>query len=144
MKLKPLFLTNATRAESLRTGGSLKSRIVICVALGFPLTVLGAAADPPAPVPNQLDAAALGRLDAMLTLCIKADPKNSATYARYRTEMIVFGEGQPYEMHAPGSDSPEYKEAHATMVGAAGKLTHEELVGQCRRMIGADVADNRN
>ena len=144
MKLKPQFLTNATRAKSSRTVGSLKSRIVICAALGLPLTVLGATADAQGPVPNQVDAASLGRLDAMLTLCIKADAKNSATYARYRTEMIVFGEGTPYEMHAPGGDTPEYKEAQAMMVEAAGKSTREELAAKCMRMIGADVADNRN
>ena len=143
MKLKPLFLTNA-RAVSSRTVGSLKSRIVICLALGLPLTVLGATADPHGPVPNGLDAASLGRLDAVLTLCIKADTKNSETYARYRAEMIVFGEGTSSEMRAPGSATPEYKEAYAAMLGAAGKAGAEELVSQCRRTIGADGAENRN
>ena len=49
-----------------------------------------------------------------------------------------------YEMRAPGSKSPEYKEGHAAIVEAAGKASAEELVGQCSRMIGADVADNRD
>lgn len=101
-------------------------------------------AAPPAsatPAPNQMDAATLGQLDGVLTLCAKVDPANQASYDRYRTEMIVFGEGTPYEMRVPGSDSPAYKQAYAAMHEAAGRASPEEQAAQCRRTIGADVAD---
>ena len=90
------------------------------------------------------DPAALGRLDAMLTLCAKADAEHRKTYERYRTEMIVFGEGTRYEMRAAGSDTPAFKEAYAATLAAVAKERAEELEGNCRRWIGVDVADKRD
>jgi hypothetical protein len=92
----------------------------------------------------KMDVATLGRLDALLALCAKADEKNRASYERIHTGMIAFAEGTPYEMRVEGSDTPEYKAAYAEAVEAAGKASREELAGQCSRMIGAEVANTEN
>ena len=114
----------------------------LCLVASAPLCA--AAATTAVPAPDKMEPATLGRLDALLALCAKADAKNRTSYERYRTEMIVFGEGTPYEMRAADSATPEYKEAYAATLEIAGKASAEELVGQCRLTIGADVADNRN
>lgn len=115
-----------------------KSLFVVCTALAMSLCPAGAFAEAPAPV--KMDAATLGRLDALLTLCSKADAKHKSTYERVRSEMIVFAEGTDHEMRAPGGDTPEYKEAYAAMVEAAGKTSKKELVAECSRFIGAEGA----
>lgn len=112
-----------------------KSLTLACLAAAMPLCAAAAAADSPAPF--EMDAATLGRLDALLTACAKADAKYQSTYARYRTEMIVFAEGTPQEVRVKGSDTPEYQQARAEMVKAAGKASQEDLARQCRQVIGA-------
>ena len=105
--------------------------------------VLSANAWAESPAPFKSDVATLGRIDAMLTLCIKADAKNRASYERHRLDMIVFGEGTPVEMRVEGSDTPQYKEAYAAMIEAAGKAAPEELADSCRRTIGAEVEKHK-
>ena len=91
-----------------------------------------------------MDAATLGRLDALLTVCVKADERNRASYENYRTELIVFGEGTPEEMRVPGSETPEYKRARAEMLEATGKTSAKELAANCARIIGVDPAKYQN
>lgn len=114
---------------------------VLCLAATGELCAAAAATAEPSL--NKMEPATLGRLDALFTLCAKADVKNRTNYERFRTEMIVFGEGTPYEMRVEGSDTPAYKEAYAATLEAAGKAGTEELAGQCRRVIGAN-ADSPN
>lgn len=53
-----------------------------------------------APAASTMDPAALGSLDALLPLCVKADASNREIYKKLRTELIVFDEGTPYQMRA--------------------------------------------
>lgn len=128
---------------------TFKTLSLISTAAAMTVGVSVALADPPAapansPAPVKMDAATLGRLDALFTVCAKADAKNRTTYEKYRTEMIVFGEGTPYEMRAPGSDAPEYKRAHDEVIEAVGKSRTEALVADCGRMIGVDLTKKKD
>lgn len=137
MKLKSLYLISIVAlSPTLVAAASPQSQ-----APGAAAEKKGSAKPPAPPDQGKMDAATLGRLDALFTLCAKADAKNRPTYERYRTEMIVFGEGTTYEMRVPGSDTPAYKEASAATFEAAGKASKEELAGQCSRMIGAEAAN---
>src|ERR1700736_5765944 len=89
----------------------LVSAAVAAMLCGFSGT--GALADTPAPF--KMDNVTLGRLDALLTVCSKADPKNKPFYDRYRNNMIEFGTGDQ-TMRVEGSDTPEYKAAYAEVV----------------------------
>lgn len=91
------------------------------------------------PVPFKMDNATLGRLDAVLTVCSKADPKNKPAYDRYRNNMIEFGTGE-HTMRVEGSGTPEYKAAYAEVLEAAGKSTREDLASQCVRTVGLEAA----
>jgi hypothetical protein len=137
----------------------MKLKLLSLIWITAVLPILGVAAPPPSPAPSavavktdsakppaavdekKMDVATLGRMDAVLTLCAKADDKNRASYERIHTEMIAFGEGTPYAMRVKGSDTPEYKAAYAEAIEAAGKASKEELAGQCSRMIGAETAN---
>ena len=112
----------------------VKHLLLLCLSALLPALAVAASDDPAGEA--RMDAATLGRLDAMLGLCAKAGTKNRAAYEKLRGEMIVFAEGTPYEMRAPGSDTPDYKKAHAETVDALGKSSAEELVEQCGRWIG--------
>lgn len=81
--------------------------------------------------PPALEPAALGRLAGALEVCMKADPDRAKLYARYRTELVVLGEGTANEIRAPGTDTPAYREAHASVLEAAGKLSTDDLLAQC-------------
>lgn len=118
---------------------TLRSLLLIVAAAALPSVAAPVTAAPPAPAPYKLDAATLGRLDAILGLCAKADAENRATYDAFRTEMIVLGEGTPTELRVEGSERPEYKNARAETLEAAAKASRDEIVAQCRRMIGAST-----
>jgi hypothetical protein len=90
------------------------------------------------PPAYKLDNATLGRMDALLTACSKADQKHKAAYDQYRTEFIEFGAGEQ-RMRVEGSDTPEYKEAYGAAVEALGKATTEALAAECVRTIGLDA-----
>jgi hypothetical protein len=106
----------------------------LCLAAAVPLC---ATAGSLAPASSSIEPSLLGRLDAMLTVCARVDERNRTTYQGKRLEMITFGEGTPYEVRVEGSDTPAYKEAFMATMEAAGKATAEQLVGECRQVIGA-------
>jgi len=113
----------------------------ICAVTALALGTASALADAPAPAAAAAKdgAAALGRLDALLTVCAKGDVKHRAIYQKYRNELVVFAEGTPQEMRAPGSDTPEYKNAYAEVVAAAAKARAEEIERECGRIFAADT-----
>ena len=117
----------------------VNSKVVAAVALAIGCAAGMARADEPAVAAKPMDAVMLGRVDAILTLCDKADASNRALYRRLRTELVVFGEGTKFEMRAPGADTPEYKAAYAEMLEAARQQPEAELVASCHASFAADT-----
>lgn len=113
-----------------------KSLFLMCIAAAAAMLSVPAWAESTAP--HTMDPAALGRLDAMLTQCAKADAKHRTTYERYRTEMIVFGEGTAQEMRVTGSDTPKYKEAYQALTTEMGQKSKDDLAAQCAKVIDAE------
>ena len=103
----------------------------------FLLAAASASGQKPTAAQEAEAAATLGRLDAILTQCAKADAKNRTTYERYRTELIVFGEGTAHEMRVPGSDTPQYKEAYQVLTTELNKQSRDDLAAQCAKFIDA-------
>lgn len=107
----------------------------VCLAAAAPLCTAATLV----PATNKMAPATLGRLDALLTVCVKSDAKNRVRYEKLRSELIVFGEGTPYEMRVEGSATPAYKEAYAAVLEAADKAGPEALAAECRKVVGADA-----
>jgi hypothetical protein len=123
----------------MKTNYTLKSLPIVSAAVAAMFCGFcgsGAFADTPAPF--KLDNAMLGRLDALLTVCSKADPKNKPSYDRYRNDMIEFGTGKQ-ALRVEGSDTPEYKAAYDEVVQATGKATRQDIVLQCVRSVGLEA-----
>ena len=112
-----------------------KPQFLVCIAAAAAL--LSAPAWAESTAPHKMDPAALGRLDAMLTQCAKADAKHRATYERYRMELIVFGEGTEHEMRVPGSDTSQYKEAYQALTAELSQRSRDDLAAQCANVIDA-------
>jgi len=93
---------------------------------------------------DNMGPAALGRLNAVFTLCAKADAKDRVSFDRFRAEMIIFAEGTPQEMRAPGYGTSDFKSAYDAVFDAAGRDKDEDLAHLCRRMIRPDLDKDRN
>lgn len=113
----------------------IKSALLLCAAVVLPL--ISMAGMPEALSSYKMDPTTLGHLDAMLTLCARADAAHRATFERYRTELVVFGEGTAYEMRAEGSDTPQYKQAYQVLTTEMSQRPEEDIAAQCAKFIDA-------